>query len=144
MNAPPHAFCPHCGSDLKADAPIMLNEFSMFGDGYPLCYNGKPVKLTPTENALIWTLLKAYPNTVRADAMLNRIGSEGNYNTVTVLISRIRRKLKAAAVPNHIETMWGTGVRWSVAVQPYVSNGGGRPRKAEGPTTGAGPSLSAD
>jgi hypothetical protein len=59
MNSP--AFCPHCGSDIRLDQPILLNDFSMFGDGYPLVYRGKPVHLTPGQSALCWTLLKAYP-----------------------------------------------------------------------------------
>jgi precorrin-6x reductase len=54
----------------------------MFGDGYPLHYNGKVIRLTPQQSALTWTLLKAYPLAVRADALLIRIGSDSESNVI--------------------------------------------------------------
>lgn len=129
MNAPVPAFCPHCGSDLKVDTPILLNGFAMFGDGYPLHYNGKVIRLTPQQSALTWTLLKAYPLAVRADALLMRIGSDSESNVIDVVISRVRSKLRAEGIPNPIESVRGVGFRWSLEPVGYRSCGGGRPKK---------------
>jgi hypothetical protein len=86
VNAVPHthAFCPHCGSDLKVDAPIFLNGFAMYGDGYPLHHNGKIVLLTPQQSAVCWSLLKAYPMSVMTDTLLMRMGSDSESNVLDV------------------------------------------------------------
>jgi DNA-binding response OmpR family regulator len=124
------AFCPHCGSDIRSDEPILLNDFSMYGDGYPLVYRGKPVHLTPGQSALCWSLLKAYPSIVRANTLILRMGSDCESNVIDVVISRIRAKLRMISAPNPIETIRGRGYRWSLVPIEVASRGGGRPRKA--------------
>lgn len=128
MNVVP-AFCPHCGADIRLDAPISLNDFSMYGDGYPLCYQGTPLPLTPSQNSICWTLLKAYPLIVRTDAIILRVGSESESNAIEVQLSRIRSKLRRLGIPNPIETVWGRGYRWSLVPTAVIGHGGGRPKK---------------
>jgi DNA-binding response OmpR family regulator len=125
-----HAFCPHCGSDLKVDAPILFDNFSMFGDGYPLLYKQRLVPLTPGQASLVWTLLKAFPHAVKDDTIINRIGSDCGSNVIDVMVSRIRATFRRMGIPNHIETVRGRGFRWSLTEQPYKSQGGGRPKNA--------------
>jgi DNA-binding response OmpR family regulator len=120
------AFCPHCGSDIRLDAPIVLNEFSMFGDGYPLCYKGKPIHLTPAQSAICWTLLKAFPHVVKRDTLLIRIGSDANSNVVDVQLTRIRSKLASLDVPCPLETVHSRGYRWSTKAIITIGRGGGR------------------
>lgn len=118
MNVPANipAFCPHCGADIRVDEPILLNGFSMYGDGYPLMYNGKGVLLTRYESSFCWTLLKAYPRMVKHDTLLLRLGSDSETNVLDVVVSRIRAKLRHHGVPNPIETMYGQGgFRWSLS-----------------------------
>lgn len=123
------AFCPHCGSDIKMDEPIILNDFSMYGDGYPLCYQGEAIKMTPGQRAVCWSLLKAFPRTVTRDALLLRSGSDSESNCIEVMVSRIRAALKARGIANPIESVWGQGYRWTVAPTGarVNSRGGGRP-----------------
>jgi DNA-binding response OmpR family regulator len=109
-----HAFCPCCGTDIRCDQPIILNEFSMLGDGAPLLYKRKPIPMTPMQSALCWSLLKAFPAIVRNDVLLMRVGSEAESNAIDVQLSRIRAKLRARNIPNPIENVWGKGYRWSV------------------------------
>jgi DNA-binding response OmpR family regulator len=107
MNAP--AFCPHCGADIRLDQPICLNDFSMFGDGYPLLYMLKPLPLSRAQASLVWTLMKACPHKVSVDTIMIRIGSDCESNVIDVLVSRIRAICRELNVPNHIETMRGRG-----------------------------------
>lgn len=95
-------FCPHCGFDLSADQPILINDFSMLGPGAPLCYQGQALRLTYGEAAVAWTLLKACPDPVQVDVILDRIGSEAGPEAVSVYIHRIRRKLAEAGASDMI------------------------------------------
>lgn len=119
-----NAFCPHCGYDLARDAPLFLNGFSMLGPDSPLYYNGQRIRLTGMEAALCWTLMKACPRPVRIDVILDRIGSEGEYNCISVLLTRIRKKLKAIGVTMPIEPMrhhGGRGYTWVVGAGNEVT-----------------------
>lgn len=110
MNA--RAFCHNCGADIERDEPITFDEFSMNGDGWPLCYHGKPVKLTRGECGICWSLMKAYPDMVTTPTLLDRIDSEGGGNIVTVMVCRVRHKLHDIGARDPIETVWGRGYRW--------------------------------
>lgn len=74
----------------------------MFGPMSPLRWNGHPIKLTCFEGSLCWALLKAYPDPVRVDVLLERMGSEGNGNTINVFVHRIRKKLRAVGARDPI------------------------------------------
>lgn len=107
--------CPHCGFDLKVDSPVMLDDFSMDGAGYPLLYKGRPVKLTHGEALICWALMKAYPDFVTLGALLGRISVDGdNEDTIRTLICRLRQKLRDISAGPLIETVWGRhAYRWS-------------------------------
>lgn len=107
-----HRFCHNCGADIYLDEPIRIDDFSMVGDGHPLCYKGKPIKLTHGERMIIWSLLKAYPRHVSKSTLLDRCGSDGLNNLIQVLVCRIRRNLKVMGIPDPIETVHGFGYRW--------------------------------
>lgn len=108
--------CLCCGADIRLDEPIMIDDFSMFGDGYPLAYKGKPLRISPHESSVCWTLMKVYPMHIGRDALLNRIGSEeAEANVLQVYICRIRAKLRAQGIPDPIETIRYKGFRWRSA-----------------------------
>lgn len=96
--------CPHCGCDLAADQPIILNDFSMLSSMSPLHYRGNPIKLTYSERTVVWAMLKAFPKPVTHDALLNRLDSEAEGNVIDVYASRIRTKLRAAGAPIPFES----------------------------------------
>jgi DNA-binding response OmpR family regulator len=91
--------CPHCGYDLLADQPVIINNFAMLSARSPLSYMGKPIKLTHAERSLCWTLMKAFPRPVRRDVILDRMDSEALGNVIDVHLSRIRKKLRTIGAP---------------------------------------------
>jgi DNA-binding response OmpR family regulator len=106
-------FCPNCGWSVDRDTPVIINDFSMFADGYPLLYKGEKVPLTAGEARVCWSLLRAFPDHVSVDTLAIRCSSNGFNDTIKVLICRIRRKLRDIGCENQIETIWGMGYRWS-------------------------------
>lgn len=110
--------CHCCGADIRLDEPLVIDDFSMFGPGYPLAYKGKPLRLTPHESAICWSLMKAYPMSLSRDAILYRIGSEdAEANVLQVYVCRIRKKLKSQGIPSPIETIRHRGFRWCSAAE---------------------------
>lgn len=98
--------CPCCGYDLAVDKPVMINDFSMIGAGYPLVYKGTPVRLTGAQALVCWALMKAYPRHLTISALLERVTiDKENDNLISVHVSRVRKKLRAIGAPNPIRTM---------------------------------------
>lgn len=108
------AFCPRCGYDLAENVPVIINDFSIFGPGHPLCYQGQVVKLTPCETELCWTLMRAFPNHVRRNTLLDRIDSDGGDEVLTTMVSKLRKKLTALGLPCPIATVRRVGYIWNV------------------------------
>jgi DNA-binding response OmpR family regulator len=110
------AFCHNCGADIVRDQPIVLNDFTMIGEHHPLFFGGAEIKLTAMERAVAWSLLKAFPDVVRTAAMLARMGFDGDCDhVVTVVVSKIKAKLRAAGVVGeHIVNVRGIGYRWHI------------------------------
>lgn len=98
------SFCPHCGYDLRPDTPVFINGFTMFGAASQLMYMDKTIKLTESERFICWSLLKAYPEAVSHEVMLDRMGSEATSNVLNVYVCRIRSKLRKVGVPDPIES----------------------------------------
>jgi DNA-binding response OmpR family regulator len=136
--------CPHCGYDLVRNGPIIIDNWSMLGPGYPLCYKGKPVRLTNAESEIVYSLLKAFPKHIERWVLIERIGSDTDApsNLLTVYISRIKSRLEHAGLPLPIATVWGHGYRWlregeivqtKAAIEPRITSAaqssGRRPRK---------------
>jgi DNA-binding response OmpR family regulator len=107
-----HKFCPGCGLDLVQDQPVIIDKWSMFGHGYPLCYEGRPLRLTHHETDLCWTLMKAFPRHVRHDILLDRMDSDGTPNTLNVFVHRVRAKLRDVGIESPIRSVRGIGYVW--------------------------------
>jgi DNA-binding response OmpR family regulator len=105
-------FCPNCGTNVMRDAPILLNDFSMMGESFPLMFRNIPIKLTFGESSICWSLMKAYPDPVKCSVLLDRVDSDGTPNVCQVLICRIRAKIAKNGAPNPIETVHRRGYRW--------------------------------
>lgn len=99
--------CPHCGYDLIVDAPIILNDFAMMGPMSPLSFLGRPVRLTPAERVVVWTIFKSFPRAVRMSVILDRLGSEAEGNVIDVYLCRIRKKLRTIGAPIPFEAVGG-------------------------------------
>ncbi len=90
----------------------MINDWSMIADGHPLCFRGRPIRLTPLENSLCWSLLKAFPAHVKKETLLLRLDSDSHSNVIQSMVSKIRRKCDDSGLPDPIETIWAVGYRW--------------------------------
>lgn len=103
--------CPCCGYDLTADEPIRRGPLYM----RPYCdcvWYGEPVRLQPTESAILYALAKADGAVLPRRVLAERIGYDGD-NTrdyIGVILAQIRRKLEAFG-PVRIESIPGKGVR---------------------------------
>ena len=94
--------------NLLVRGPYVLNT-----DDYTLSKDGKQIVITRTEYRLLKKLMEQEGCLVTRDMLLNAFWDQCedfvDSNTLTVNISRIRRKL---GPDNPIETVYGVGYRW--------------------------------
>jgi DNA-binding response OmpR family regulator len=105
-------FCPHCGYDLQLDTAVLIDDFSMMGPGAQLFWRHHAVPLTGSERTLMFSLMKAYPDAVSVDVLLDRLDSTGTDNTLAVFATRIRKKLKVIGAPVPFASSHGYGKRY--------------------------------
>lgn len=77
-----------------------------------LAYHGEKTELTKNENRILAVLLEHKGEIVSRDALMTRLWETDAYvdeNTLTVNVTRLRHKLKAAGVPELIKTRKGMG-----------------------------------
>lgn len=77
-------------------------------------FKGKSLVLTKREGILLEYLMKKYPKVVNRDFLLEKIWDDIDFveeNTLSVNISRIRKRLQSLGIKNGIETIRGVGYR---------------------------------
>ena len=77
-------------------------------------FKGKSLVLTKREGILLEYLMKKYPKVVNRDFLLEKIWDDIDFveeNTLSVNISRIRKRLQSLGIENGIETIRGVGYR---------------------------------
>lgn len=91
------------------DLELRLNEYEVYS-------GGEKVELTAKEFEVLAFLAKNRGQVFTREQLLDRIWGldfEGDTNTVTVFIRRIREKIEAdPAKPQHILTVWGVGYKF--------------------------------
>ena len=109
--------CPYCGYDLKADEPVQVGPYEMQPYGNHLGVNGQKLRLTPSESALAYTLLRAAPRVVTHVALIERLGidSDNATNVLQVQLSKLRKLFRDVGHPSPIMNHWGTGYSWRVS-----------------------------
>jgi DNA-binding response OmpR family regulator len=79
--------------------------------------NGSPLRLTTLEFDLLWFLANNPDHVFSRDELMERVWgytSELDTGTVTVHVRRLREKIEDdPARPRHLETVWGSGYRWT-------------------------------
>lgn len=107
-------FCPCCGTDLERYAPIERDGFRSDLTG-SFAFRGRPIPLTQSQHLLVHTVMAARPGAiVRRDTILDRMGSDGDNNLVSVQLCRIRERIRRAGAPCPIESVQGRGLRWGI------------------------------
>ena len=80
--------------------------------------NGEALELRPMERRLLRLLLESRGRLLTRDHLLYQLwDSDGNYvdeNTLSVLVSRLRKSLGRFQGEEYIETVRGTGYRWKL------------------------------
>ena len=101
-------FCPHCGYNFEADAPVVSGRWRV--TPYSVELDGRAIHLPLAEAGTLYAIASARGEVVRKEAIANRISdSEDPGNIVDVYLTRLRKKLPG--VP--IQTVWGLGCRWA-------------------------------
>ncbi|WIY59517.1 response regulator transcription factor [Bacillus arachidis] len=79
--------------------------------------NGKIVPLTKNENSLLTILLQRCPSIVSREAILEKLWNDFSYvddNTLSVNITRVRKKLQEIGIDGALETVRGKGYRLKI------------------------------
>ncbi len=103
-------FCPSCGYNFTADAPLERGDW-LLEEGRTFL-NGKRLSLTRGQSALLYAVAKGDGKVVRYDAILNRISDSDNRNLLFSVISQVKRKI-GRKLPIRVEH--GTGLSWDAA-----------------------------
>lgn len=77
-----------------------------------LTYDGKKIELSKNDNKILQTLLENKGKSVSRDVIMTRLWETDSYiddNTLTVNITRLRKKLQDVGLPNFIKTKKGIG-----------------------------------
>lgn len=80
-------------------------------------YNGKEAPLTPTEIRLLELMMSKVETVVSRDELLEALWDDISFvddNTLSVNVSRVRRKLEDIGISNAISTVRGVGYKMSV------------------------------
>lgn len=104
--------CPHCGYDLAVDEPVVIGALSIDPRG-PIIWHGSELALTPYERVLLTSVAKAYPQALEKLVLADRMGSDSDWNSIEVLIHRVRRKLAHGGHDVPLKTERGIGLRWA-------------------------------
>lgn len=75
---------------------------------------GRPVKLTRTEYAILKLLMQNPQQVLAKSTLLDRIGAETpdcTESSLKIHVSNLRKKLRQADGRNHIESVWGIGFK---------------------------------
>lgn len=105
----PAHFCPNCGYNQTPDPIVEMAGWRIDPRNMAATFNGERVHFTPSEFVILHTLVCAGSNLVSRDALMERMGSEADSNSLQVLLFRVRSKI--AGTPIEILTIRRAGMR---------------------------------
>ena len=91
---------------------LRFNELSLDIDTHAFCVNGKDIKLTKTEFAIIKLLMLNPDRVVAKLTILDRISEDTpdcTEDSLKIHVHNLRRKLKTAVAKDYITAVWGIG-----------------------------------
>lgn len=106
-----HVLCPFCGHNFEPDAAVQRDGWSIDPYAGRVSWRGVIVVERVTFTRILHTVAAATPAIVGADALLNRVSSSENPNTIASMISQMKKQWPAK-VPWPIESVHGHGYRW--------------------------------
>ena len=75
-------------------------------------YNGKTIELTKNDFRILQTLMEKKGTVVSRDTLMNKLWQDDCYveeNTLTVNVTRLRRKLESVGIRDFVKTRVGMG-----------------------------------
>lgn len=93
---------------------VEVDNLKFYPESWELEFNDKKIILTKREGILLEYLMKKYPKVVSRDFLLEKIWDDIEFveeNTLSVNISRIRKRLQLLGIDNGIETIRGAGYK---------------------------------
>lgn len=93
---------------------LTFEEITLDDTRHEVCLDRTPVKLTPTEYALLHALLEHPRQVITKSLLLDRLSAETPDCTDTSLkmhVSNLRRKLREQSGKDYIESVWGIGFK---------------------------------
>lgn len=107
--APIAHFCPNCGFNQSPDPAVTIAGWTVDPATRHVDFDGKRAHLTPAEFTIFHTLIAANGALVSRDALMERIGSDSDTNSLQVIVGRLRGKVEKT--PIEILTVRGAGFR---------------------------------
>lgn len=99
----------------NTDAPLLtFEEITLDNTRHEVCLDHTPLKLTPTEYAILHALLEHPHQVITKSLLLDRLSAETPDCTDTSLkmhVSNLRRKLRELSGKDYIESVWGIGFK---------------------------------
>lgn len=101
-------------SCLRGTAVLKFAEIQMDTSAHDVCVNGKEIRLTRTEYAILKLFLQNPMQVITKSLLLERISTDTPDCTESSLkmhVSNLRKKLREAGGRDYIESVWGIGFR---------------------------------
>lgn len=95
---------------------VELEGLKFYKERSEIEFNGENLIITKREGILLECLMKRYPKVVSRDLLLKKIWDDLEFveeNTLSVNISRVRKRLHSLGIDSGIETIRGTGYRFN-------------------------------
>lgn len=93
---------------------IEIDNLKFYPERLEIQFNNKNAIITKREGILLEYLMRKYPKVVSRDFLLEKIWDDIDFveeNTLSVNISRIRKRLQSLGIVNGVETIRGVGYR---------------------------------
>jgi DNA-binding response OmpR family regulator len=93
---------------------IEVDKFKFYPERLEIEFNNVKLIITKREGILLEYLMRKYPKVVSRDFLLEKIWDDIDFveeNTLSVNISRIRKRLQSLGIENGVETIRGAGYR---------------------------------
>jgi DNA-binding response OmpR family regulator len=105
-------FCPSCGFNFERDETIERDGFTLDPRG-AVSFLGKAIAFTKAEAGFLHTIAASNGRLVTREVIGARIGQgEDPKDVATVMLHRVRKRLRAVSAPCPIVHVQGRGLRW--------------------------------
>ncbi len=99
--------------DMGGKIPVLEHKGAILNlNDTTLLYNGNVIELTKNEFRILQTLMENKGKVVSRDMLMNKLWQMDCYveeNTLTVNVTRLRRKIESIGLENFIKTKIGSG-----------------------------------